>query len=328
MVTDGRHAADTRLPPVGPVRQASRLRIGLALGIVYLVWGSTYLAIRVTVAPTHGAAMPPLLMAGSRYLVAGGALFAATAHRAAPDGLPDPLGRRQWAATTVVGISLLVGGNGFVVLAERRIASGVTAVVVATVPIWTALIAAVRGYERVSARHLAGLALGFVGVGALVVGHGGRYDPVGVGLVVIAALLWSAGSVYSQRAPMPRRPLVMTAMEMLAGGAVLTAVAVAVGEPARLHPSQLGASVWVAWAYLVIAGSIVAFTYVWVLRNAPLSLATTYAYVNPVVAIGLGSLVLSEPLSGRAIAATLVTLAGVVLLVTRRSPVAAGEQRD
>ena len=156
------------------VRPASRVdaRVWLALWVVYVVWGSTYLAIRLGVRPEHGAAAPPLLYAGVRFTLAGLLMLAFTVRRPAPDGRPDPLGRRQWFAASVVGVALLLGGNGLVSVAEERIPSGIAALVVATVPIWTALIAAAWGRERVGGRHAAGLVLGFGGVAALVAGTG------------------------------------------------------------------------------------------------------------------------------------------------------------
>src|SRR5438270_8219354 len=153
---------------VAPPGQRVDARVWLALWVVYIVWGSTYLAIRLGVRPDHGAAVPPLLYAGVRFVLAGGLLLAFTVRRPAPDGRPDPLGRRQWLAATVIGVALLLGGNGGVSIAEQRIPSGVAALVVATVPIWAALLGAASGQERVTLRHGLGLVLGFAGVAALV----------------------------------------------------------------------------------------------------------------------------------------------------------------
>jgi drug/metabolite transporter (DMT)-like permease len=209
----------------------SRARIWLALWAVYLLWGSTYLAIRVAVHPSHGVGVPPLLLAGVRFTVAGLLMLVLTVRRPAPDGLPDRLGAKQWGAAAIVGLALPFGGNGLVTVAEKRIPSGTAAVVVATVPIWAALIAAVLGRERLSTIHVAGLALGFTGVAALVVGTGsGRASVSGTLIVVVAALSWASGSVYSTTAPTVRRPLVMTGMEMLCGGIGCLAVAAATGE--------------------------------------------------------------------------------------------------
>jgi drug/metabolite transporter (DMT)-like permease len=286
---------------------------------VYLLWGSTYLAIRVAVHPSHGAPVPPLILAGARFVVAGLLMLALTAGHPAPDGLPDRLGLKQWAAAAVVGLALPFGGNGLVTIAEKRIPSGTAAVVVATVPIWAALFAAALGRERVTRFHIAGLALGFAGVAALVVGSGsGRASTSGIVIVVIAAISWAGGSVWSQTAPTARRPLVTTGMEMLCGGIGCLVTAAASGEFADLHITSIGVRPWIAFAYLIVAGSMVAYSaYVWLLRNVRLSLVTTYAFVNPVVAVALGALLLREPFTIRSAAATVAVVAGVVLMLRR-----------
>jgi drug/metabolite transporter (DMT)-like permease len=300
----------------------SRTRVWVALWIVYLVWGSTYLAIRVVVHPSHGVGLPPLLAAGLRFGVAGLLMLLVTVRRPAADGRPDPLGARQWIAASVVGVSLLLGGNGLVSLAERRVASGPAAVIIATVPIWAALLGAVGGHERVSPRHAAGLLLGFAGVAALVVGAGsGRADVTGVLVLVGAALSWAAGSVWSRTAPLARRPLVMTGMEMLCGGAACAIAGLASGEVGQLHLDRVPTQAWIAVVYLAIVGSMVGYTaYVWLLGNAPLSLVTTYAYVNPLVAVLLGALLLHERLTIRTAIATVAIVSGVALMVRRPPP--------
>ena len=294
-------------------------RVWVALWTVYLVWGSTYLAIRVVVRPSVGTGLPPLLVAGVRFCVAGLLMLAFTARRPAADGKPDPLGWRQCGATAVVGVALLLGGNGLVSIAEKRVASGPAAVIIATVPIWAALIVAVAGRERVGARHAAGLALGFVGVIVLVAGEGGgRLDLIGVLLLLVAALSWASGSVWSRTAPMPRRPLVMTGMEMVCGGIACVVAGLAAGEASQVHLAEVPMRVWLAVAYLVVFGSMAAYTaYVWLLGNAPLPLVTTYAYVNPLVAVLLGSLLLGERFTARTAIATIVIVAGVALIVSR-----------
>jgi drug/metabolite transporter (DMT)-like permease len=303
--------------------QRTSARVWVALWVVYLVWGSTYLAIRVLVHPTSGAALPPLLGAGARFCLAGLVMLALTLRRPATDGRPDPLGWRQWGAAAVVGTALLLGGNGLVSLAEQRVASGPAAVIIATVPIWATLIGAVVGREPVRRRHAVGLALGFAGVAILVLGNGGgRLDPVGVVVLVTAALAWSAGSVWSRKAPLVRRPLVMTGMEMLCGGVACLIAGTAAGELSQLHLAQVPERSWFALAYLVVFGSMAAYTaYVWLLGNAPLSLVTTYAYVNPLVAVLLGVLLLGEHFTARTAIATAVIVVGVALIVSRpRAP--------
>ena len=301
------------------VTERTSPRVWLALWTVYLVWGSTYLAIRVVVHPSDGAGLPPLVSAGLRFCFAGLLVLAFTVRRPAADGRPDPLGARQWAAAAVVGVALLLGGNGMVSIAERRVASGPAAVIIATVPIWATVIAATFGRERVQARQAIGLGLGFAGVAVLVVGSGGgRLDAVGVVELVAAALCWSAGSVWSRSAPLVRRPLVMTGMEMLCGGIGCLVVGVASGELSSVHLAQVPTRTWISLGYLVVFGSMVAYTaYVWLLGNAPLSLVTTYAYVNPLVAVILGVLLLGEHFSVRTAVATVVIVIGVALIVSR-----------
>jgi drug/metabolite transporter (DMT)-like permease len=311
------------------VAERASARVWLALWTVYLVWGSTYLAIRVLVHPTVGAAVPPLLGAGARFCLAGLVMLAVTVRRPAADGLPDPLGWRQWGAAAVVGTALLLGGNGLVSLAEKRVASGPAAVIIATVPIWATLIGAAVGREPVRSRHAVGLGLGFAGVAVLVLGSGGgRLDAVGVVVLVTAALAWSAGSVWSRTAPLVRRPLVMTGMEMVCGGVACLIAGLASGELSQLHLSQVAGRGWFALVYLVVFGSMLAYTaYVWLLGNAPLSLVTTYAYVNPLVAVLLGVVFLGEHFTARTAVATTVIVAGVALIVSRprtRNEVAEG----
>jgi drug/metabolite transporter (DMT)-like permease len=302
--------------------QPSRARIWLALWVVYLLWGSTYLAIRVAVHPSHGVGVPPLLVAGARFTLAGALMLAVAVRRPAPDGKPDPLGAKQWYAAAVIGLALPFGGNGLVNIAETRIPSGTAAVVVATVPIWAALIAAAFGRERLSVNHVAGLVLGFGGVAALVVGTGsGRASVSGILIVVVAALSWASGSVWSTTAPTPRRPLVTTGMEMLCGGVACFVASAATGEFGKLHRDEFTAHAWLAFGFLVVFGSMVAYTaYIWLLRNAELSLVTTYAFVNPVVAVILGAIILSEPFTVRSAIATAAVVAGVILMLRRNRP--------
>ena len=299
--------------------QRTTPRVWFALWTVYLVWGSTYLAIRVLVHPSDGEGLPPLLAAGCRFCLAGLVMLAVTVRRPSADGRPDPLGPRQWAATAVVGLALLLGGNGLVSIAERHVASGPAAVIIATVPIWATLLGAAVGHERIGLRHSAGLLLGFAGVAVLVVGSGGgRLSVVGLVELVLAALCWSAGSVWSRTAPMPRRPWVMTGMQMLCGGIGCLVAGLLAGELSDVHLSAVPARSWVSLGYLVVFGSMLAYSaYVWLLGNAPLSLVTTYAYVNPLVAVLLGITLLGEAFTARTAVATVVIVAGVALIVSK-----------
>jgi drug/metabolite transporter (DMT)-like permease len=295
----------------------------LAMGIVYLVWGSTYLAIRVAI-----RTMPPFLMASTRFVVAGAVLFVIAIRRrdAAED---DPVGWRQVGSAALIGTLLLAGGNGGVVWAEQHVSTGVVALLIATVPLWILAIGAVAFGRRARRQEVAGLILGFGGL-VLLIGMpgGGRPDPAGVGVVVAAALCWATGSVLAGRLPLPRRVLMGTSIEMLAGGVVLAAVGLASGEAGRVDPSAFSTSSIMGLAYLIVFGSLVAFTaYQWLLQNARITLVSTYAYVNPVVAVLLGVAFLDERLTLRTLVAGLVILAAVAMIVTARrtAPVAPPE---
>jgi drug/metabolite transporter (DMT)-like permease len=295
---------------------ATRYRVGAALATVYVVWGSTYLAIRYAIgAGTGERGFPPLTMGGVRFALAGALMFAYASRRPAADGEPDPLGRQQWLACGFIGTALLLGGNGLVMLAERTVPSGIAAVVIALVPIWTVL-----GGERLRRLAAFGLLVGFAGAVVLANPSGADHVPTrGVLLLLVATLSWSIGSYYAKSAPVPRRPLVMTAMEMLGGGTALFVVGLLAGEANDVSLGSAGWKAWTAFGYLVVFGSMLAFTaYAWLLRNARLSLTTTYAYVNPAVAVLLGSLFLDERLTGRTVAASALIVVGVALVVSSR----------
>lgn len=300
---------------------AAKYRVGIALALIYVVWGSTYLAIRYAIgAGTGEEGLPPLMMGGVRFALAGVLMFAYAAPRPAADGRPDPLGRPQWLACGFIGLALLLGGNGLVMLAEQTVPSGIAAVVVALVPIWTAIFGFVLGGERLRRLAAVGLLIGFAGAVVLANPTGEDRIPTGGVLMLLAATLsWSTGSYYAKSAPVPRRPLVMTAMEMMCGGAGLFVVGLLAGEAGDVDLAHAGWKAWTAFAYLVVFGSMIAFTaYAWLLRNARLSLTTTYAYVNPAVAVLLGALFLDERLTGRTIAASALIVVGVALVVSSR----------
>jgi drug/metabolite transporter (DMT)-like permease len=290
--------------------KATEAAIWTALVVVYTLWGSTYLAIRVAV-----ESMPPLLMAGVRFLIAGLVLLA---WRLAVLGKnakrPSWI---EWRSAAIVGAALMLGGNGGVAFAELSVPSGSTALIVATVPLWIAVFDRLFFRRSLSLRQVMGLAIGF-GAVALLVGRpgGGGLDAVGASVAVIGAIAWAAGSLYARGATLPHDSSTAIGMEMLAGGALLVAVGAGIGEfhdPALLHPT---AASWWAFAYLVIFGALVGFSaYLWLLRVAPITLVSTYAYVNPVVAVLLGALVLHEPVDARTVAAGTAILAAVVLIV-------------
>jgi drug/metabolite transporter (DMT)-like permease len=281
-----------------------------ALAIVYVVWGSTYLAIRYAV-----DGLPPLLTAGFRFLVSALLLAAYVAVRRG--SRPFRATAREWAGAGAVGLLLLLGGNGGVMLAENaHLPSGLTALLVAGVPLF---VVALRWlvHDRPTPRTVVGVCVGLVGLSVLLL-PGSRPTGVAIGAaltVVAASFLWSCGSVLAGRVALPHDPLVVTIGEMLGGAAGLLLVGAARGE--RLSVGAAGPKAWFALGYLVVFGSVVAFTaYSWLLQTAPVSQASTYAYVNPVVAVALGALVAGERVTLTNLVGGLVTLVAVYLVVT------------
>jgi drug/metabolite transporter (DMT)-like permease len=293
--------------------------VALALGIVYVVWGSTYLAIRVMVED-----MPPMLSAGARYFFAALLLGGLLALRFGVSRL-----RVTWAelaGSALLGLLLPVLGNGVVTIAEQRGApSGIAALLVAAVPLWVILYRLLSG-DRPGRWTVAGVLIGFLGLAYLVLSTGiGGPVPIGASLLVVfATLAWSFGSWFQPRLRLPRDPFVTTVWEMATGGVILVVAGLASGE--RLELASYAQSSWWAWGYLVVFGSVVAFSaYVWVLVNAPISLVATYAYVNPVVAVFLGWLILAEPVTLPIVVGGAVVVGAVVVVVRaerpRRAPV-------
>jgi drug/metabolite transporter (DMT)-like permease len=288
-------------------------QVALALGALYVVWGSTYLAIRVAV-----ETIPPFMQSSIRFLIAGTILALVTAPGRA--GEPRP-GRREWRDAAIIGGFLLVGGNGLVALGETTVGSGIAALLIATLPLWVAVLGRLFFGLRLALSTLVGIALGFAGVGALVWPAGGSapVDLVGAGILLGSPILWAIGSLYSSRAHLPARPLVGVAMQMLCGGVMLGVVAILSGEVGRFHPAAVTPASIAALAYLVAVGSLVGFTaYAWLLRVAPLSLVATYAYVNPIVAVALGALILGEPVTPRTLLAGVIIILAVAIIVWAR----------
>ncbi len=285
--------------------------IWLALVAVYLIWGTTYLAIRVV-----NETLPPLLAASVRFLVAGGLLFAWAVRRG--DGETDRPTRENWRAAAAVGLLLVLGGNGAVVWAERTIPSGLTALLIGLVPLWMALLDRLFFGGRVSPRAVVGLVAGFGGAALLVrVNVAGDVDPVGMLVAIGASLSWATGSLVSRTARLPRRPLVGVGMQMLVGGAALALVGTLAGELAGIHVAGFSRASVLALAYLIVVGSWGGFSaYLWLLRVARTSLVSTYAYVNPVVAVFLGWLILHEPVGPRTLLAGGIVVASVALIVS------------
>jgi len=284
----------------------------LAFAIVYVVWGSTYLAIAIAV-----ETLPPLLYAGLRFALAGLLLAAWLAFR----GVDLRISRRELAGAAAVGILLLAVANGLVVLAERTVPSGVAALIVASIPLWIVIYRMIAG-ERVGRDLLAGVLLGLVGVAILVVpgGLNGTIDPIGALMLFGATLSWALGTFLSPRLSTPRNALVSTAYQMLAGGVVLLVVGLGRGELAHVDPATFSIRSMIAFAYLVLFGSLVAYSaYTWLLRNASVSLVSTYAFVNPVVAVVLGALVLAEPITPSILIGAAVIVVAVAFIVFRQN---------
>jgi drug/metabolite transporter (DMT)-like permease len=286
-------------------------RVWISLIALYLVWGTTYLAIRFAV-----QTIPPFLMAGSRFLASGLILY--IWRRLAGDPAPSA---RQWRSAIIIGVLLLLGGNGIVSWAEQHVASGIAALMIASIPLWIAVIDAARpGGIRPDARIVAGLLLGFAGMALLITSSGGAAQATGrdfVGLLALlgAALIWSIGSIYARDADMPESSLLGTGMEMLGGAAGLFLVGSLSGEWAQMHPRSIATSSLLGLAYLVVFGSLIGFvSYTWLLRHAPLSLVSTYAYVNPVVAIFVGAWLGKEVINGRIILSALIIIGSVVVI--------------
>jgi drug/metabolite transporter (DMT)-like permease len=303
-----------------PVRRAG-LVAWVCLLIVYVVWGSTYLGIKVAV-----ESMPPLLMAAARFLIAGLIMFPAAAGarrksiRAGQAVRVWP-SRAEWRGCATVGILLLVA-NAVVGIAEKTVPTGLAALLIATVPLWLLGLDAVLNHARLGLAPLTGLALGLVGVG-LLSGLGGgsaRISVVGVVILLAAAATWATGVTMARRVTLPSSPALASSMEMLCGGVVLLALAAATGEFGSLHPAQISWRSWLALAYLIVVGSIIAFSAFGIaVRSLPTATVATYAYVNPVIAVLLGTLFLNERLTPAMLGGGAL-IVGAVVLVIRRSP--------
>ena len=292
-----------------------RLRIALAFLSIYTIWGSTYLAIRFAV-----ETLPPFLMAAVRFLIAGGVLYTWMRLR----GAPRPT-RANWKAAAIIGGLLLLGGNGGVTKAEQVIPSSLAAVLITIVPIWMALLELLRKDRIVPTLHVVlGLVLGFGGVVLLVgpgdLGGSGELNPLWAGVLIFAALSWAIGSVYSRNAPLPKTPLLGSGMEMLAGGALLLVASLISKEWAGFQPGNVSFLSLVSFIYLIVFGSVIGFSsYVWLLTKTTTARVSTYAYVNPVVAVFLGYFLAAEQLTLRTLLASSVIVIAVVVITTFKS---------
>jgi drug/metabolite transporter (DMT)-like permease len=282
--------------------------VWIALPIVYVVWGSTYLGIHFVV-----QTMPPMISAGLRFVTAAVLLGAVLAIKNGPRVLFVPW--RRLATAALVGVLLLTGGNGMVGVAELHMSTGLAALLVASVPLWLVVFRLATG-DRPAAATLAGVLVGFGGLALLTLTRGGGTgSPLGVAIILFAALSWAAGSFLSSRLRMPASPFVASVYEMAAGGLALLALGYGRGE--TLHLDQVSRTSWIALAYLIVFGSLVAFTsYVWLLGNAPISLVGTYAYVNPAVAVLLGVAFAGEHATWTILLGGLIIILGVGLVVS------------
>jgi drug/metabolite transporter (DMT)-like permease len=305
------------LSPPAPVTarpQAAEWQIWTGLWIVYIVWGSTYLAIRVVV-----ETVPPFLSAGGRFVLAGAAMLAFLAWRRGPSVLRPS--RRQLLSCLAVG-TLLMGANAVVSVAEVDVPSSMAALLIASVPLWVILYRRTLG-DRVTGISITAVLVGFAGVALLLLPgkQTGGAPLLALLTVVAAAAMWAGGSVASTRVTLPRDPFVSGGWQMLLGGGVCVLTGTLTGEFGDFHPSEFSARSLVAFAYLVVFGSWLAFTaYAWLLQNAPVSRVATYAYVNPVVAIALGWAILDE-------AVTVTTFAGAAVIVASVAAVVRIESR-
>ena len=307
--------ASPRLSPAAP------LAVGLGMLAIYVIWGTTYLAIRVVVDPSQGAAIPPFAMVAIRFAAAGAAMLlltAVVARRALRS-----LTRAQIRDQAIVGVALNVGGLGVTSFGEQTIPSGVTALLIALLPIWVAVLGRVVYGDRIAPLTAVGIAVGIVGVAILVSPRtgGAALDPLGLACILLSPLSWGGGSIWSQRrAATPADPRVAVTIQMLAGGAGGAIVATLLGEWGAVRFDAVGGDVLFALVYLVTIGSLVAYNiYTWLLRVAPFGIVSTYAYVNPVVAVLAGSVILAEPISTQLVLGGGIVVVGVAIMVTARS---------
>ncbi len=287
-------------------RNGHDARVWLALAAVYVVWGSTYLGIAIAI-----QTLPPMTSGGLRFVAAALVLGTVLLVRA----VPFRMRWREFGGAALVGLLLLAGGNGMVAVAEQHISSGLAALLVASTPLWLVVLRTVFR-DRPHVLTLAGVLVGFAGVAFLSLrGGGASGSGAGITVVLLGSLSWSVGSFISPRIPMPANPFVASTVEMAVGGSALLVMGLVQGE--RLHLGAVSWQSWAALAYLVLVGSLVGFTsYIWLLGHAPISLVSTYAYVNPVVAVLLGMAVLSEPVTAAMLVAGALIVVGVALVVS------------
>lgn len=313
--------------PSTAARRPDQRAVWAGLLTLYFVWGSTYIAIAVAV-----DSIPPFFMAAIRFGLAGAFLFAWSWLRAGGAAIIPT--RREWRDSMIVGGLLLGGGMGMVAFGQQTIPAGIAAVLIAMLPLWIAVIGRVFLGERLPRLAVIGIVVGFVGVAVLVgptlTGDAGSLEPLGLAAIIVSPISWATGSLFaSHRARLPRLPLVASGAQMVTGAAILAGMGIATGEPGRFDPTAIAGDSLAALAYLTVIGSLVGFSvYGWLLRTAPLPLVATYAYVNPVVAVILGAIVLRETIEPRTLVAGAVIVGAVALIVTARSRMSAPVASD
>ncbi len=291
--------------------QASRAQIVIAFAAVYLIWGSTYLTIHIAI-----ETIPALLMSGARFILAG-LLLLAFSHR--PGSPRQRLTLIHWRSALIIGGCLLLFGNGGVAWGEQYLPSGFVALIIATVPLWMALFAPAFGGRWINWTAAIGISLGLVGI-ILLVHPGGSAGHWQTLVVLLSPLLWAIGSLYARNAPAPRQPLTAVAMEMIAGGALLSIAGAATGELGHVHLANVSVASVAAFVYLVLIGALVGYVaYIWLLHHVSVTAASTYAFVNPVVAVALGAVVLGEQVTPVTLIAAALIVGAVMLLLIGQS---------
>jgi drug/metabolite transporter (DMT)-like permease len=294
--------------------RTSRAQIVVAFAAVYVIWGSTYLTIHIAI-----ETIPALLMAGARFVLAGLLLFAFARRPGQPR---ERLTLAHWRSALIIGACLLLFGNGGVSWGEQYLGSGLVALLIATVPLWMALLAPLFGGRWINWTAASGIALGLVGIALLVRPGGAGAGHWQTFVVLLAPILWAVGSLYARNAPSPRQPLTAIAMEMVAGGGLLLLAGVADGEVGHVHLAGVSFASLASFVYLVLIGALVGYVaYIWLLHHVSSTAASTYAFVNPVVAVALGAIVLGEPI-------TLLTLVAAVLIVGAVALLLLGQSRQ
>ncbi|MBV6394267.1 MAG: putative inner membrane transporter YedA [Anaerolineales bacterium] len=300
-------------------------KIWVALITLYIVWGSTYLGIKVAI-----ETIPPFLHGALRFFISG--LIILAWQKAAGQAMPT---RSQWKSTFIVGTLLLVGGNGLVAWAEQSIPSGIAALIVSTTPLWLVILEALRpGGVKPGWRAVIGLAIGFLGIFILIgpaefSGGASALPPLGVIALLCATALWASGSIYSKNADLPKSSFVTTGAEMLMGSIGMFVVSLLTGELNGWNPAEVSARSLAGLIYLITIGSIVGFgSYIWLLANAPIALVATYAYVNPIVAVLLGYLLGNETLEPRVWLAAAIIIGAVIIINSRGKPQVQKEAKE